>query len=103
MFKAIAFLALFFTTALSQRGFVPLVTPPCAFFTGGAYGAGDRIPLPTNWAKPAHTFTPGVVNHGNGMFTQVHGNGKAVQWISMPGQYGPAVCTNVGGCGSSLY
>jgi hypothetical protein len=87
------------TNTFASSNFVPLQTPHADFHTGGAYGAGDRIPLPTNWQKPTHTFTEGIINHGNGMYSQTHGTGRTVQWINMPGQVGGAVCASVGGCG----
>ena len=93
----------YFACVTGQRGFVAATTPSCAFFTGGTYGSGDRIPLPTSWPKPTHDFTPGTVNHGNGYYTKTYDNGKSVSYIHLPGQYGPATCASQGGCDSSLY
>ena len=73
--------------------FTPIATPHSNFHTGGAYGAGDRIPMPFKWDKPVLAGEPNShINHNNGFHTTFNGKGQPSTWLNMPGQYGPATC-----------
>lgn len=78
--------------------FVPVTTPPADFHTGGAFGQGDRIPMPHKWNKPSHQFTPGIKDHRNGFFTETDQKGQTSHYLHMPGQAGSATCMSPGGC-----